>query len=187
MTLLYGKNGIGKTTFLKLLSGFYKPSQGKIFIGSKNLKEALNEELLSSQIFFLSSTPFIYSGTVLENIFSFSITDKKEKLFYSLQLDKIFLFIKLDINSFVLRNGENLSSGQKQIISFCSLFFNECKIILLDESLNCVSKKIKNLLMEKLHNFFSKSVIFYVTVNEFIGENIGFFNKKINFQKLILS
>jgi ABC-type bacteriocin/lantibiotic exporter with double-glycine peptidase domain len=100
---------------------------------------------------------------VLENIFSFQFNDQKLKIFYEYGFYHYLKEFELNINKYCYDNGQNLSKGQRQIISFLSLFFNCEKVFLLDECLNSVNSQTREELILKLKQHFPDNFVIYTS------------------------
>lgn len=121
--LLIGNNGSGKSTLLSLLNLKYQNYHGIINIDHINLKD-YDINLWQKQCVYVSVNSNVMYGTILENLFSFSITKEKFQILKELQIEKLLLKFNLKLNDYCQNNSKNLSQGQKQIIVFLSLFFN---------------------------------------------------------------
>lgn len=129
---LVGENGAGKTTILNMLSGFKQPTEGNIFIDSKDI--AANPKEAKQKIGYLPENVPLYEGMfVIEYLqFLFDIKkpsiDKEDKQEHLLELMK-----KLKIDDVSHRLIKNLSKGYKQRIGLCGALIGYPEIILLDE------------------------------------------------------
>lgn len=130
--MILGTSGIGKTSLLMLLAHKYMLTSGNIKINGTIDLQTINQEIWQKTCIYLSSNHCIYHGSVLENILSFFCTNKKLSLWQQIGIDNILQIVNL--NSFYICNdyGSNLSQGKKQIIVFCSLFFTNYQVLLLD-------------------------------------------------------
>jgi putative ABC transport system ATP-binding protein len=129
ITTLVGPSGAGKSTLLKMCNGLISPTKGEIFIDSQSIHSIEPTTLRKTVGIALQSAPII-RGTVFENI----------ALPYTLQHKKLsekeaitFLEVVGLSHTFLYRQTEDLSGGQKQKISIARSLINRPKILLLDE------------------------------------------------------
>lgn len=129
ITTLVGPSGAGKSTLLKMCNGLISPTTGDIFIGDQPIHSYEPTHLRKSVGIALQSAPII-RGTVFHNLsLPFTLQNKKlpEKDAISFLED-----VGLD-HTFLHRQAEDLSGGQKQKISIARSLLNRPKILLLDE------------------------------------------------------
>lgn len=138
-----GENGSGKSIFVKTLLGFYD-HKGDIYFNHHHI-EKTNKQILRSEIAFVPEDPFIFSGTIRQNI-DFQNVLKQEEL--EDIISKVRL--KTDIERFdkkeetyVGEKGITLSGGQKQRIALARALTNDKPILLLDEAINKLDEKTK--------------------------------------------
>ena len=124
-----GHTGSGKSTIMNLLIKFYENQTGNIYISGENLKE-LDNEYLRSNISIVMQDSFLFEGTLLTNI-----SEDREKTQKALEVvgaDHILSERGLDAE--VTVNGDNFSTGEKQLISFARALAKDPKILILDEA-----------------------------------------------------
>lgn len=138
-----GENGSGKSIFVKMLLGFYD-HKGDIYFNHHHIDKT-NKQILRSEIAFVPEDPFIFSGTIKQNI-DFQNVLKQEEL--EDIISKVRL--KTDIERFdkkeetyVGEKGITLSGGQKQRIALARAITNDKPILLLDEAINKLDEKTK--------------------------------------------
>lgn len=180
--MIVGTSGIGKTSLLMLIAHKYKLISGNIIVNDTIDLQTINPATWQKTCIYLPSNPYIFHGSVLENILSFDCTNEKLYLWKQIGIDNILQV--LGLNSFYMCHdyGTNLSQGQKQIIVFCSLFFNNCQVFLLDEILSNVNNEMKITLLKLLMTFLPHTIIIYA------GHDLTLkplFANIINLQKLI--
>ena len=134
---IIGKSGSGKTTFVQLLLGFYKPLSGKIFIDG----EELNDHLIKSwrsKIGYVQQSHFLIRGSLTENI-AYGETPEtvdRVRLENSIRnacLDE-FTLGRNPADILVDEYGKNLSGGQKQRIAIARALYHNVELLILDEA-----------------------------------------------------
>lgn len=175
---IIGKNASGKTTILKLLLGFYKPSDGKILIDGVDVND-LKKEYLRNQISIVHQNVKLFNRSVLENIAfgtKYSISKIREKL-ESLSVMEVFQSLPDGLDTIAGKYGDKLSGGQKQIIYMLRCYFRENPIILLDEPTAAVDQYHKNFVLEMIRELTKKATCIIVSHDPSIY-NSGLFPKK---------
>ncbi len=135
VTYIVGKSGAGKSTLFNIINGLYKPLSGKISLEtSKGLCDA---EFHSSIVTCVSQTPFLFNGTISENI---ALTSKDKidetRLKEAIKKAGIKEFIQDLPNQYeheIKDKGKNFSGGQRCRLALARVFYNPSPIILLDE------------------------------------------------------
>ena len=133
---LVGYTGSGKTTVANLINRLYDVTSGSIFIDDVRIND-YNLYDLRKQISTVSQDPFLFKGTVTENISLNDPSIPPEKIVPSTQAVYADQFInrfpsKYDEN--VLEEGKRLSTGQRQLISYARAIVREPSILILDEA-----------------------------------------------------
>jgi putative ABC transport system ATP-binding protein len=140
--LIYGKSGIGKTTFFRLLLGFEKPHYGHIFFNG----EAVNERTVwtvRKHIAYVSQNLDIGSGPVHSLIRSFfSYTHTKAHVYNDATLEELFAFFDLPLK-ILKEDYVNLSGGEKQRIALIVALLLKRDIFLLDEATSSLDRELK--------------------------------------------
>lgn len=134
-TIIKGSIGCGKSTFMKLLLGWYTPTAGSITIGSVPL-ENIPVKKLRETIYMMSQNTALFSGlTVLENIFYPNPVD--ENLLVSLKLPSSFQSI---YKQKVIKHGANISGGQKRLVHVLRAWLHPATIVIMDEPIDNIDK-----------------------------------------------
>ncbi|HHV01494.1 MAG TPA: sugar ABC transporter ATP-binding protein [Defluviitoga tunisiensis] len=154
---IIGENGAGKSTFMKILSGIYTPSQGEIYLEGKKveIKDPLTAKKLGitliPQEFNLVETLTVFENIFLGDEISHKILlNKKEMKKRSKDILKS-LNVELDIEQKV----EKLSVAQKQMVEIAKAITHESKILIMDEPTTALTEvEIKTLfdLIKELKN-----------------------------------
>ena len=143
---IVGETGAGKSTLVNLVCRFFKPTSGTILIDGKDA--ALRSQLwLHSNIGYVLQTPHLFSGSVRDNL-RYGKPDATEKeIWDALKLvsaDGIVKRMDKGLDSDVGEDGDMLSTGEKQLLSFARAILADPKILVLDEataSIDTVTEK----------------------------------------------
>jgi len=142
---IIGETGSGKTTLIKLLLGFYKIEEGEILVNNININD-INNKSLCDRIGVVLQDSWIFNGTINENI-SYGAEDNKNKIKQASKLANLNEIIKKlpqEYEYIVDNNKNNLSKGEKQLISIARLFMKNKDIIILDEATSNIDIKTEN-------------------------------------------
>lgn len=159
---IVGASGSGKSTLVKLLVNFFQPEKGLINLGDKPIN-SVDKHLLRKYITYLPQEPFIFSGTILENLLLGappgtkieSVIRATELAEIRYEIEKMPLGFKTELS-----DSGNISGGQKQRIALARALLADAPILILDESTSNLdilteTKIINNLLNEK-----EKTIVF---------------------------
>ena len=142
-TALVGSTGAGKTTIANLISRFYDVNEGKIFFDGVNIKEIKKSSLRKNLGIVLQDTN-LFTGTVIENIRygNLEATDedciKAAKLVYA---HDFIMRLPEGYETFLTGGGENLSQGQRQLISIARAAIANPSIMILDEATSSIDTR----------------------------------------------
>lgn len=140
---LVGPTGAGKSTLANLLLRLFEPDDGEIRIDGRNISE-LDRSMMRTLIGLVPQSPFLFRGTVRENIQygNFEVSD--EDIREAAQKAEAHLFIRElpdGYDTVVGERGETLSGGQKQRISIARAILEDPPILLLDEATSAVDNE----------------------------------------------
>ena len=159
---IVGKNGTGKSTLLKLISGLYKPDSGEIYVGNILLNN-IDEKVLRDNLSYVLQESYIYSDTVSNNIFLGNY-DNEDKLNYVTDICQLNDLVKdLPKGYIIHNNGANLSGGQKQKIGLARSIIRQPQILLLDEYTNALDNESQKIISDEIYN--RHRTIIFVTHN----------------------
>lgn len=151
---LVGPSGSGKSTLINLILGFYKPQNGIIKIDGLSL-DKINLRKLRTATGHLSQDPFIFEGTILDNITfgnpGASLGDVNQALEQAILSDFIQSLPK-GVNTHIGEKGVRLSGGQKQRLAIARVLITNPQILILDEPTSNLDKNTEDELQESLIN-----------------------------------
>jgi len=133
---LVGHTGAGKSTVITLLSRFYDVQKGRILVNGVDVKE-LAQQSLRSRLVIVLQDPFIFSRSVEENIRLGEETIDSDRVRSAARLVKADRFITNLPDGYdtqLVERGENLSTGQKQLLSFARAMAFDPDLLILDEA-----------------------------------------------------
>lgn len=134
-TALVGDSGSGKTTIMKLLAGYMRPTGWKLLIDGQDITE-IRLDSYYPHIGYLTQEPSVFDGTIEENLlYGARGQVSKEKLKKAIELSECQFIYELEdwIKTEIGERGVRLSWGQKQRLAIAKIFLKDPEIILLDE------------------------------------------------------
>lgn len=133
---LLGDSGSGKSTIVKLISGFYKINGGCIRIGGRPI-ESYSERALSENISFVFQDARLFKMSIYDNVSLARRDAKREEVLEALHLagcDSILDKFRERENTLIGSKGVYLSGGEKQRISIARAILKKSRIVILDEA-----------------------------------------------------
>lgn len=146
---LVGESGSGKSTIIKLILGLIKYKEGNILIDNKELSK-LNLNSFYDYVTYISQEAPIFDGTLRENlVFDKQVNDDEIlKVLKLVCLDKIKFENGLDTE--LGEKGIRLSGGERQRVALARLFFDDSKIIILDEATSAMDNITEKIVLENV-------------------------------------
>ena len=152
---IVGQSGAGKSTIINLISRFFDPLSGHIFIDNQDIRK-VNIFSLRNKIALVSQETIIYNKNFLENIRFGNLEATEEQIIEASKIAGIDKFIQSTLdgyNTVLGESGNKLSGGQRQRISISRAILKNAPILLLDEatsSLDAETEKEINRSLEKI-------------------------------------
>lgn len=149
---LVGPTGAGKTTIINMLTRFYDVQKGSVCIDGHDVR-SITIDSLRKQVGVLMQDPFMFKGTILENIRygRLDATDEEciaaaKKIHADLCIDKLPGGYMHELDE----RGAGLSAGEKQMISFARIVLKNPSIIILDEATSSIDTETETLIKKAL-------------------------------------
>jgi ABC-type multidrug transport system fused ATPase/permease subunit len=164
MIALVGPTGAGKSTLVNLLPAFYEASAGHITIDGQDIS-SITLESLRSQISVVSQEPFLFNGTVGENIRYGKLDASDEELIAAARAANCHEFITRLPQGYDSRVGERgvkLSVGEKQRVSIARALLKNAPILILDEATASVDTATEKLIQEALERLMARRTSFVI-------------------------
>ena len=149
---LVGESGSGKTTLAKLLLGFFSPEKGSIAIGGVYIND-ISRKYLRNNISYLSQEPFLFCGTIRDNIRFGNMEATDEDFRRVCDMCKITEFIErmgVGLDFMIEEGGGNLSGGQRQRIAFARVMLRNPRILILDEATSNLDSLTESAIVENI-------------------------------------
>ena len=151
-----GPTGGGKTTTASLIARLYDPTSGTILLNGKNLR-AYQPEALSKKLGFILQEPFLFTGTVQDNIlygneqYRHYSNEQLREVIKEAGLESLLTIFENGLLTNVSSGGESISLGQKQLIAFMRAVLRNPDILILDEATANIDTGTEQLLEEILN------------------------------------
>ncbi len=154
---LVGASGSGKTTTVSLLCGFYQPQKGRILVDGVPLS-ALDLHLWRQKIGLILQDIFLFPGNMLENIrvYNDNITEEAvRKAVRIVQLDEFISNQSAGLQSELAERGQNISQGEKQLVSFARALAFSPEIIIMDEATASIDPQTETRIQDSMQKVLS--------------------------------
>lgn len=161
---LVGPTGAGKTTIINLITRFYDVTAGSVKIDGNDVRKVTLESL-REEVGVLMQDPFIFKGSVMENIRygRLDATDGEcinaAKYIYA---DEFIERLPNGYDEELEERGEGLSAGEKQLISFARIILKNPSVIILDEATSSIDTETENMIQKALDVILSEKTAFIV-------------------------
>ncbi len=151
---IVGPTGAGKTTIVKLLMRFYDVNSGAIKIDGHNIKDFNRRELRTALAMVLQDT-WLFNGTIMENIRYGRLDASDEEVIEAAKAAHAHRFIKTlpgGYNMELNEEADNVSQGQKQLLTIARAILADNPILILDEATSSVDTRTESRIQRAMNN-----------------------------------
>lgn len=170
ITVLFGRNGAGKSTTLRTIMGFYHVSRGGIYYKNEKLNGLPTHVIARKGIGYVPEDQGIFQHLTVEETFALA---KKEKDPEGEAKAEWMLEIFPDLKKYWHKKSGYLSGGQKQMLAIARAYINSSGLLLIDEPSKGLSPLMVEKLMESIVKIKEKTTILLVEQNFFMSNHIG--------------
>jgi ATP-binding cassette subfamily B multidrug efflux pump len=131
-----GRTGAGKTSLINLLPRFYDPSSGRVLINNLDIR-SLEPAAFRSKMALVMQDPFLFSGTIRNNIFQADpvpSAEEQELILEAANCKPLIDRLSQGLDTVLTEGGTSISSGERQLISIARAFARNPQLILFDEA-----------------------------------------------------
>ncbi len=164
---LVGPTGGGKTTTASLMARIFDPTKGTVLLDGKDIR-SYDEAERTKKIGFILQEPFLFTGTVKDNIiygneeYKDLSTSELEKVIKESNLDSLLSWFDKGLDTPVATGGDTISLGQRQLIAFVRAVLRKPELLILDEAtanIDTVTEQLLEEILKKLPNTTTRVII----------------------------
>jgi len=164
MIALIGPTGSGKTTIINLLMRFYDVRSGELLLDGRNIKDYKLRDL-RKRIGIVLQDPYLFSGTIMENIRYGRLDATDEEVIEAAKTASAHGFIKHLPNQYqttITSGGQNISQGQKQLLSIARAILANPDLLILDEATSNIDTKTEIDIQRGIRNLIKGKTSFVI-------------------------
>ena len=161
---IVGETGAGKSTLVNLACRFFEPTQGQILIDGRDYRER-SQLWLHSNIGYVLQSPHLFSGSIRENIRygRLDATDAEiEAAARAVSADQVVAKLEQGWDSDVGEEGDRLSTGEKQLISFARAVLADPRIFVLDEATSSIDTQTEQYIQNAIDHLLRDRTSFLI-------------------------
>ncbi len=161
---IVGKTGAGKSTLVKLLMKFYPVDSGKIMIDGVNINEYDNHSY-RSMVGMVLQDSWLFSDTIENNIRYGNLDATENEIVEASIQARTDNFIKQlpeGYDSYLNEDTDNISQGQKQLLTIARTVLSKKEILILDEATSNVDTRTEKLISDAMNNLMDSSTCFII-------------------------
>jgi ABC-type bacteriocin/lantibiotic exporter with double-glycine peptidase domain len=170
---LSGPSGVGKSSLVDLLLGFFTPSRGAIRVNGWDISQ-VSASSLRRRVVLCEQVVRIFYGTIAENV-AFGQTAAQERIRHSLAavgLDDALRALPSGADTMLNFQGSNLSGGQRQRVGLARSLLRDADVLILDESTNALDFETRRMIMDSLLATYGDRILIFVTHDPYIVERV---------------
>lgn len=159
-----GSTGAGKTTITNLINRFYDIQKGQILYDGIDIKTIKKDDLRKSLGMVLQDTN-LFTGTIMDNIRYGRLEATDEEVIMAARLANADSFIELlpdGYNTMLTDNGEELSQGQKQLLSIARAAVADPPVLILDEATSSIDTRTEAIVQEGMDSLMIGRTVFVI-------------------------
>ncbi len=145
---IVGETGAGKSTLVNLVCRFFEPTEGRVLLDGRDLRER-SQHWLHSHIGYVLQTPHLFSGTVLDNL-RFGNPDVSmeavREAVRRVHAEDVIARLENGYDTDVGEGGGRLSAGERQLLSFARALAADPEIFVLDEATSSVDTETEQMI-----------------------------------------
>jgi len=161
---LVGETGAGKTTITNLINRFYDIEDGKIRYDGININKIKKYDLRKSLGLVLQDTN-LFSGTIKENIKVGKPDATDEEVIEAAKIANADSFIRMMPNgydTFLVKAGEKLSQGQRQLLAIARAAIADCPVLILDEATSSIDTRTELIVQKGMDSLMEGRTVFVI-------------------------
>ena len=159
-----GSTGAGKTTITNLINRFYDIQGGKIRYDGINITKIKKDDLRRSLGIVLQDT-HLFTGTIMENIRYGKLDATDEEVYEAARLSHADQFIRMLPNGYdtvLSGDGEELSQGQRQLLSIARAAVANPPVLILDEATSSIDTRTESIVQKGMDNLMKGRTVFVI-------------------------
>ena len=159
-----GSTGAGKTTITNLINRFYDIQEGKIRYDGINITKIKKDDLRRSLGIVLQDT-HLFTGTILDNIRYGNLDATDEQIYAAAKLAHADQFIQMLPNGYdtmLSGDGEELSQGQRQLLSIARAAVADPPVLILDEATSSIDTRTESIVQKGMNNLMKGRTVFVI-------------------------
>lgn len=159
-----GSTGAGKTTIMNLINRFYDIQEGKIRYDGINITKIKKDDLRRSLGIVLQDT-HLFTGTIMDNIRYGKLDATDEEVYEAAKLAHADQFIKMlpkGYDTMLSGDGEELSQGQRQLLSIARAAVANPPVLILDEATSSIDTRTESIVQKGMDNLMKGRTVFVI-------------------------
>ncbi len=161
---IVGPTGAGKTTLVNLIMRFYELDSGRITLDGRDIASFPRNELRSDIGMVLQDT-WLFGGTIRENLRYGNPDATDEQIYEAARVTYVDRFVHSlpdGYDTIINDEGDNISTGEKQLMTIARAFLNDPAILILDEATSSVDTRTEVLIQEAMNNLRANRTSFVI-------------------------